>query len=152
MIYIAFLRGINVGTNNRVSMQDVQRVFEDLGFSEVITVLNSGNVIFDAVEVTDLKVKIERKLVQVFAFPISVTLRSFPQLQEMIKSRPFKDVEVTPDIRLYVTFQEDTEIFSAINLNSGQGTTDLMKELEHKYGKVLTTRNWNTVLKLYSLI
>src|SRR5258705_2305020 len=43
---VALLRGINVGTAKRVSMADLRRVFEDLGYDDVRTLLNSGNVVF----------------------------------------------------------------------------------------------------------
>jgi uncharacterized protein (DUF1697 family) len=50
MKYIALLRGINVGGNNKVSMAELKQSFESLGFENVRTYINSGNVIFDTVE------------------------------------------------------------------------------------------------------
>lgn len=48
MKYVALLRGINVGGNNRVPMAELKEVFESLGFTNVSTYINSGNVIFEA--------------------------------------------------------------------------------------------------------
>ncbi|HIZ53258.1 MAG TPA: DUF1697 domain-containing protein, partial [Candidatus Enterococcus avicola] len=48
MIYVALLRGINVGGNNKIKMVDLKRVFESLGFKNVKTYLHSGNIIFQA--------------------------------------------------------------------------------------------------------
>lgn len=59
MKYIALLRGINVGGNNKVSMAELKRCFEELGFGSVRTYINSGNVIFETDE-TDKSVLVER--------------------------------------------------------------------------------------------
>jgi uncharacterized protein (DUF1697 family) len=45
-VFLAFLRGINVGSNNRIRMADLRNVFQDLGFTDVQTYIQSGNVIF----------------------------------------------------------------------------------------------------------
>jgi uncharacterized protein (DUF1697 family) len=52
MKYLALLRGINVGGNNKISMQDLKNVFQNAGFSDVQTYINSGNVVFNS-EITD---------------------------------------------------------------------------------------------------
>ena len=46
--YVAFLRGINVGGHHKIPMAELRNVMEEMGFSEVVTLLNSGNVIFDS--------------------------------------------------------------------------------------------------------
>ena len=46
--YVAFLRGINVGGHHKIPMADLRRALEELGFRKVVTLLNSGNVIFDS--------------------------------------------------------------------------------------------------------
>lgn len=55
MRYIALLRGINVGGNNKVSMGELKQAFESLGFTNVSTYINSGNVIFDSRETNEVK-------------------------------------------------------------------------------------------------
>jgi uncharacterized protein (DUF1697 family) len=50
MKYIALLRGINVGGNHKVEMKNLKALFESLGFSDVSTYINSGNVIFESNE------------------------------------------------------------------------------------------------------
>lgn len=47
MIYVALLRGINVGGNNKVEMKKLKATFERLGFTNVVTYINSGNIIFE---------------------------------------------------------------------------------------------------------
>lgn len=176
--YVAFLRGINVGGKSIVKMEELRKMFSSLGFTNVSTLLNSGNVIFDPPvggEETKsdlLRKRIEEKLEKTFGRSIGVLLRTSEQLQKLVARNPFKNVSVTPQTRLYITFlsekpvgslkipyqsqEKDVRILSAskdevvsvITLSTGKNTTDLMKILEKEFGKKITTRNWNTVLKV----
>ena len=62
--YVAFLRGINVGGHHKVPMAELRLIMEELGFEKVITLLNSGNIIFDATTKypEDLEKKSQRNL------------------------------------------------------------------------------------------
>lgn len=172
--YVAFLRGINVGGHVTVKMEALRKAFSSLGFTNVSTLLNSGNVIFETQETKSdfLQKRIEEKLERTFGRPIDVLLRTVAQLQKLIDRNPFKNISVTPQTRLYITFLseksvgtlkipyksegEDVHILSAskdevvsvITLSTGKNTTDLMKIIEREFGKKVTTRNWNTVLKV----
>ena len=90
MKYICLLRGINVGGNNRVSMADLKRCFESLGFTNVLTYINSGNVLFetseenDAVLVERCKKAIERE----FGFSVPVAVISAEELESALKDAP----------------------------------------------------------------
>ena len=66
MKYIALLRGINIGRKNRIKMADLKIIFESMGFKDVNTYLQSGNVIFkqDRIEVGELKVILKEKLIK----------------------------------------------------------------------------------------
>ena len=66
MKYIALLRGINVGGNNKVEMKKLKDVFEALGFKNVSTYINSGNVIFETNETEMVKIveKIEQAILK----------------------------------------------------------------------------------------
>jgi uncharacterized protein (DUF1697 family) len=181
MRYVAFLRGINVGGNRPVKMTDLQATFEGMGFQNVRTVLAGGNVVFDAAPVDDpvaLGARIEAGLCEVFGYPIAIALRSMADLEGLVASDPFKELARTRDTRLYVTFlsrpvekrtgiNPETrkgggsdprlvlvapgEVLSAITLSPGRGTTELMGFLEGEFGRVVTTRNWNTVVKIVGL-
>ncbi|QOX62419.1 DUF1697 domain-containing protein [Anoxybacterium hadale] len=72
MRYIALLRGINVGGNNKVAMKDLKACFERMGFSNVITYINSGNVLFSGEKqvMTELILFCEETLKNEFGFPI----------------------------------------------------------------------------------
>jgi uncharacterized protein (DUF1697 family) len=173
--YVAFLRGINVGGHAVIKMTDLKTAFENMGFSDVRTVLASGNVIFEARQADEktLRVEIESGLKKAFKRDINVLLRNRDDLKQLRLSEPFKGIEVTPAIRLYVTFLSDraktpaikipyatprnelriigataTEVFSVVNLDQGVGTPELMAILEKEFGSNLTTRNWNTILKV----
>ena len=173
--YVAFLRGINVGGHGLIRMTDLKIAFEKMGFKNVRTVLASGNVVFQS-ELTDTKAltkEIESSLKKAFEKDISVILRSSDDLNKLQSSEPFKGITVTPSIRLYVTFLSKktgprtitipytsfqnefrilhatpTDVFSVLDLSKGKGTPDVMNILENEFGPYITTRNWNTVLKV----
>jgi len=148
MKYVAFLRGINVGGNTKIPMADLKKLFEGLGYKNVKTVLNSGNVVFDGKHVDENN--IEENLEKKFGFKISLILRNEQEIKKLIKKN--SPEKLTPNKRFYVTFiKGKPEVCNVVDLNS-KGTTDMMKDLEKKYGKEITTRNWNTLLKILLLL
>jgi len=169
------LRGINVGGHNKVPMVALKKAFEAMGLKDVRTVLASGNVVFEAPgKDPHLDLTISRGLEKAFGFPVPVILRTVRELRAIVASEPFKGAASGPNVRLYVTFlaQNKTglsglrppssvkgvslarvapgEIFSVVTLSPGVGTPDLMAFLEKAVGKEVTTRNWQTVIKLAS--
>lgn len=169
--YIAFLRGINLG-KRQIKMAELKTVFEDLGFADVRTLLASGNVVFAAKEAKPetLRGKIEKGIKSKFGFDVHVILRSESEIGALVASDPFKGVKMEKNTRLYVTFlseptkskvqvpykSEDGDyvirnltkdhIESVLTL---MGSTDAMDILTKEFGKDITTRNWNTVLKIW---
>ncbi|HVF69309.1 MAG TPA: DUF1697 domain-containing protein, partial [Xanthomonadales bacterium] len=90
--YVAFLRGINVGGKNKVPMSDLKKTFESLGFQNVKTLLNSGNVIFEAGPSTDkvsklIKTALEKNF-KLPAGPIKVLVMTYDQLKTIAKKAP----------------------------------------------------------------
>tara|TARA_R110000850_G_scaffold30630_1_gene84147 strand:- start:17647 stop:18192 length:546 start_codon:yes stop_codon:yes gene_type:complete len=176
--YIALLRGINVGGHKKVPMAALKAMMEAMGFAHVKTLLNSGNVVFTGPE-TDakkLEAQLSDQLEQTFGFPVPVVVRNGEEVHKMVSSAPFKEVETHKNIRLYVTFINETlienpldlpwvssdgafhiigftdsEVISYLNVSKTK-TTDAMNILEKTYGKHVTTRNWNTVLKIAKLL
>src|SRR6187402_2248804 len=106
MIYAVFLRGINVGGNKKVPMAQLKATLEGMGFTDVRTLLASGNVILTAKKenISALTKRIAAALEKEFGFTIPVLVREMSRLEEMFASEPFKGITVTKDIRLYVTF------------------------------------------------
>lgn len=171
--YIAFLRGINVGGHHKVPMADLKIALEKIGFSNIETLLNSGNVIFDAIPVnsSNLEAVLSEVLEKRFGFPIPTRIRTAKSIQKLVDREPFKEVNLTKDIRLYVSFlakdtesklilpwqsdddsykilgYEDKILWSVLDL-SITNTPKAMEFAERFYGKDMTTRNWNTVLRI----
>jgi uncharacterized protein (DUF1697 family) len=172
--YAAFLRGINVGGHKTVPMKELKKAFESLGHQNVKTLLASGNVLFDAPETTrvELTQKISAYLEKTFGIEIGVLVRTRAEIQKLTDSAPFKKIRVTPQTRLYVTFisgkpkgalkipyespgkeirilqVSNSAVLSVVTLSPGVGTIDLMGILEKEFGKNITTRNWNTIVKM----
>jgi uncharacterized protein (DUF1697 family) len=90
MNYLALLRGINVGGHNRVPMNELQVCFELLGFRQVRTYINSGNVLFDATtsDVTTLIQRCEAAIAQRFGFHVVCTVMSSTDLQDAMAHAP----------------------------------------------------------------
>ena len=171
--YIAFLRGINVGGHHKVPMLELRKEMEKLKFENVVTLLNSGNIIFDAAadDTENLEKKLSEHLEKTFSFPIPVILRRAEMINEFVIDKPFESVLITKDIRLYVSFlhgdieadlalpwlsddksfkiicKKNKTIFSILDLSLSQ-TPKAMGVLEKYYGKDITTRNWNTIKRI----
>jgi uncharacterized protein (DUF1697 family) len=95
-VYIALLRGINVGGKNIIKMADLKRVFETLGFCEVKTYIQSGNVLFKSEEAEEaLCNKIEQEIESVFGFPVKVILRTAIELEQILLNCPFSEDEIS---------------------------------------------------------
>ncbi len=171
--YIAFLRGINVGGYHKVPMAELRKELEKLGFLHVKTLLNSGNIIFEAISDNEenLEKKISTHLEKSFGFPIPTLVRKSEMINKLLSNDPFKDVQLTKDSRLYVSFLQENiqtklklpwistdksykiigkigkNIFSVLDLSISK-TPKAMEELERYFGKNITTRNWNTLKRI----
>jgi uncharacterized protein (DUF1697 family) len=88
--YIALLRGINVGTHDYITMADLKRVFVGLGFRNVKTYVNSGNVIFVAGETDPRKIEtlVEDALAKRVAQPVTVVARSLAEMDQIMRHVP----------------------------------------------------------------
>ena len=167
------LRGINVGGHHKVPMADLRNVLEALSFQKVATLLNSGNVIFEAKssKPTELSERIAERLEKVFKFPVPTIVVSADSLLDLLNDDPFKDEILTKERRGYVSFllhkpetslklpwisednslkilrANDKLICSFLDLSKTK-TPEAMNVLEKFYGKQMTTRNWNTVQRI----
>lgn len=171
--YVAFLRGINVGGHHKVPMLELRKEMESLGFENIITLLNSGNVIFDAVagDSEQLETTISTHLEGVFGFPVPTIIRTAAMITGILDKDPFKNETLTKDTRWYVSFlrseseralslpwASDDNSFRMLNLsdNTLYSVLDLsisktpkgMEAIERFFGKDITTRNWNTINRI----
>jgi uncharacterized protein (DUF1697 family) len=172
--FVALLRGINVGGNNLIKMDDLKKCFAALGLKNVKTILASGNVLFESSDDDEdaLAKKIQKKLEDVLGHKVGIQIRSIDEIQKLADRNPFKKIKVTPETRLYITFLPEKpnsklkipytspekdfrildvtnrEICSVVDLNLGRGTVEAMGILDKEFGKNITTRNWNTIGKI----
>jgi uncharacterized protein (DUF1697 family) len=99
---VALLRGINLGAKRRVPMADLRALMDELGYTDVKTVLQSGNVIFTGAEKGARKT-LEDALHERFGFEIDVVIRTMEQLQAAADHDPFAKVADDPR-RYFVVF------------------------------------------------
>jgi uncharacterized protein (DUF1697 family) len=85
--YAAFLRGVNVGRNHRVSSAELKSTFEELGADDVATFRTSGNVVFEAPR--DMARKIEQHLEKTLGYEVAIFLRTEKELKQIAAHRPF---------------------------------------------------------------
>ncbi len=94
-IYIAFLRGINVGGKNKLKMADLKHMLEGQGLVRVETYIQSGNVIFESDEGEEyLRTKLAREIERAFGITTVVVLRTVDELKRLIQGCPFSLEEI----------------------------------------------------------
>lgn len=103
--YIAFLRGINIG-GHRIKMEQLREFFSELGLSNVRSYIQTGNIFFDTTEIdrAALTNKIEQHLFAQLGYAVPTFLRTIAEVERALMLNPFKEVEVTIDTRLLITF------------------------------------------------
>jgi uncharacterized protein (DUF1697 family) len=172
--YVALLRGINLGSHNKVSMPDLRALFSQLGAEEITTYVQSGNVVFKMSRRAEaaLRKAIEQRINRDLGLDVAVLLRTKAQLARVHARMPFAAHSDEPT-KLHVTFLAETPDRSrARALRSPSGADELevvgrevYLYLPHGYGRTklgntyfeqelgvtATTRNWRTVSKLVEL-
>lgn len=101
MKYVALLRGINVGGNNKVAMSELRDCFEKLGFTDVTTYINSGNIFFasDEADIVALVHKCEVAIKDRFGFVVVVTVISKHDFEDALHHAPSWWADGTADTR-----------------------------------------------------
>ena len=166
---VGLLRGINVGGNNVIRMADLKEGFEAMGFDEVRTYIQSGNVLFSGKKrpaPAVLEAAIERR----FGLEVDVMLRSPTELERALERNPFPHADRS---KLHVGFMATkprpaavaaldgdpflpeefavvgTELY--LHLPGGMARTKLPDYVLRRIKVPTTIRNWNTVTKLAEL-
>ena len=90
MVYVALLRGINVGGNNIVGMKKLKAVFESLGFKNVVTYINSGNIIFESIPDSHEIIALDaaKAIKSEFNLDIKVLVRDFRNIETICRELP----------------------------------------------------------------
>jgi uncharacterized protein (DUF1697 family) len=99
---VGLLRGINLGAKRRIAMGDLRALLTELGYTDVRTVLASGNVIFTGPK-AKARERLEAAIEERFGFPVDVVLRTMAEVRAVVADEPFGD-EVTDDTRYFVVF------------------------------------------------
>ena len=173
--YVALLRGINVGGGNMMKMDDLKAAFAGLGFENVVSYINSGNLAFDAKKTAEAKLvdKIEDAVEAKFGKRVDVMVREQKDIERILKSNPFEGqyeshkhmhvlfLKVPMPLEKEKLLQEsafpgekydvrDREIYNL--LPNGVAGSLLTKGFFEKKPRVsYTGRNWRTVQKLAEL-
>lgn len=175
-VWGAFLRGINLG-KRQMKMAELKSCLEAAGFSDVKTILASGNVRLEADgQEAALREKLARTISEKFGFGVGVVLRSEDELKAMLASNPFGALDPNADLARHVLLFDtplprdidipsrpgDTEILridareiyiAAYRQPNGRYTEHVEEVLKPLYarlgkGRLDTMRNWNTIEKV----
>ena len=176
MIYVSMLRGINVGGHKRIKMDQLRVSFEALGFEQVKTYIQSGNVVFKAAKssTSQLSKRIEERILKDFGFPVSVISRTADEMEKTIANNPFLKERGTDSEKLHVMFLSDAPAPAALKkladltaapdqlrclareiyfyFPNGVSQSVLMKSpVDRILAVITTTRNWRTVNSLHQM-
>lgn len=174
-LHVALLRGINVGRARRVAMADLRALVEDLGYGDVRTVLNSGNVVFRAPGTTgiDAGARIEAALVSRLGVSARVTVITAAELEAAAGDDPLTGIADDPS-RLLLAFpaapadRSRLEPLAEVDWTpeafalrdraaylwcpDGVIASRVAKALDRALGDAVTTRNHATVAKVLALV
>lgn len=171
---VAFLRGINVGSHNRIAMADLRKLLTELGYGDARTLLQSGNVVLTAgARPDDLARELEREIEGRFGVHTPIVLRTRKELAAVVARDPLSDVVDQPKLyqvsflsaepeartmREIATVDVAPERFVHVGREiyawhpDGIQRSPLAKLLSDKrLGVTVTARNWNTTVKLLDL-
>jgi len=174
-LFLSILRGINVNGVRKVPMAQLKAVYESLGFTGVVTYIQSGNVVFECSSAQGLQQKIEQAIREEFGFEVPVIIRTNEEVAQVVSGNPWlkeKEIDVA---KLHVTFleKEPEEALLAkiealeyppdrfiirgkeiyLHVPESYGNTKLSNTFfESKLKIKATTRNWKTVTKLAEMM
>lgn len=176
MTLIALLRGINVGGRNSVLMVDLRSLCGEIGWRNVRTYIQSGNVVFDADDMpADCEEMFEQAVETRFGLSIPIIVRSTAQWEAYIEGNPFIEAAEEEPNRVMLALPKKTPEPTAASLlqerardgervaqaddvlwihyPAGAGKSKLSPSLiDRLVGSPVTSRNWRTVLKVAGLV
>ena len=175
-VFVALLRGVNVGGNNIISMKSLKTSFEKLGFKDVSTYINSGNILFKTKEpdARKLETKIEAMLSRDYNLGCKVVVRSFSEMARLIENLP-KGWDSDKEWKYNVIFLrhsiDSEKVLESLGAKreiekvvyypgtllwsariSDMTRTTMFKLSSQKLFQDMTVRNTNTTRKLYELM
>jgi uncharacterized protein (DUF1697 family) len=147
--YVALIRGVGP-TNPNMRNDKLGAALESVGCTEVQPVLASGNLVFRSAVRTPLQLeaKIEKVFREKLGLSCAVIVRGQKELEAMVARNPFKGAAHGKEWYLIVTFRKNgPPVFNQI-VRAEMDGPEFMAELEKRHGKLITTRTWNTILKI----
>ena len=174
--YISILRGINVSGHRMIKMEALRQLFTDLGFQNIQTYIQSGNIVFQDKKADQQKLekKIAKAITEKFTFDVPVIVKEVDELKQIIADNPFLTDKTKDIAHLHVTFLADNPNQENFNkIKDGQYQADefyLIDKviylycpnsysnskltngfLESKLKITATTRNWKTTNELINI-
>ncbi len=173
-LYIALLRGINVGGHKVIKMADLKRVFESIGLKQVKTYIQSGNIVFESEEgINFLKDQIQSEIKKEFDFDVPVMLRTHDEFINIIKQCPYEVHSLLEGESVHIAFlanvlseEESSQLLTFkseledcyidekvvyLFFKNSIRNSKLMNQFQ-KLHTPATVRNWRTVNKLKAIV
>ena len=174
--YISMLRGINVGGHKKIKMDTLKQLYVELGYTNVQTYIQSGNVIFQTqdIDAVNLAKSIAKQILEITGLEVPVLVLKLDEMKRIIENSPFVfDLSKNPT-SFHITFLSETpDIINLEKIKStdfgadhfelldkaiyvycptGYGNTKLTNTFfENKLKVTATSRNWKTVNELVRL-
>jgi uncharacterized protein (DUF1697 family) len=169
--FVALLRGINVGPRKRIRMEPLRDLVRGVGFADVRTLVNSGNVVFTGEgEPRTIAQRIEEALREGHALEVDVVVRTAAEMAAVVNANPFPEIAATPKL-LHVSFlavplpEQTSRMLDGLDTGDDRfvvcdrevyvhaphglsGASPGIQSLDRKLSVVSTSRNWNTVTRL----
>jgi len=169
--YVAFLRGINLGPNNKISMPELRTMAQGIGYTDVATYINSGNLIINSPKkAATVEQEISKAIKNTFGHTIDVTVRTPAQLKKILSENPYPDGNPSQVTVAFLTkappkdakdkvaeIAKEYEPFTFsgqqvyVNYSQGQGRSKLAEKFSAIIGVSSTVRNIRTVEKVLAL-
>jgi len=171
---VALIRGINVGRAKRVAMADLRSLVESIGYKDVRTLLNSGNVVFSAraTPADEAASRIENGLSAQLGVPARVTVISAAELAAIVDNNPLLDVAHDASRLLVAVLRNPDDRARLASLEQQDWTPEVLavkdrvaylwcphgilasrlpEAINRVLGDAATARNWATIAKLHDL-
>ena len=176
-VIVSLLRGINVGGNHKIKMDDLRALYESLGLRNPKTYIQSGNVVFQTgqKDLDKLALSLNSAVERTYGFRADAVLRTLPEMKEMVTANPFATRPVDParNLVIFLSGKLEPEHVATVcglcippeelhsdgrhlhcHFPDGMGRSKLPVAIDKNLKKLNifgTARNWNTVLKLIEI-
>ena len=173
-VFVALLRGINVGGHNKLLMRELVQLLESLELSNVKTYIQSGNVVFQTERTDQVRLggEIRSAVEQRYGFAPQVMVFSLADLETAVARNPFANAQAdpktlhfyflevappNPDLAALEALKTEQEQFQLIDnvfylhAQNGIGRSKLAAKVERALGVAVTARNWRSVSKVLEM-